>query len=801
MNNMKKVVLLLTIFFCTVTSKAAERQVHVRHFGEGEGFSTTLVLHAIQDSLGYIWLATWDGLRRYDGYRFHKFKAQPGDNCPLETNRISFIKEDSNHNIICWSNEKFYLFNRHTQLFEHYHGKEVKVSAYRASQEMIEMVRNIKGFENIELTILLRDRQQGLWVYSHRGLERISTVPKPVSTKKYSEEREEIISALYVDRQNRLWISDKNGYIHFTDSTGLTKWISSDGQVLKRKVCFGHSAYCFFEDSKGLLWIGAKPGGLFRLTPDADGYKVRHFTHDSHDAYSLNCESVYDIAEDARHRLVIATFGGGVNIAEPQSDGSMRFIHPGNLLKTFPKAGLKSRCLKLLSEDIALLGTNDGLYTFSLRELYGQMHFYVNKRRPDDPSSLNSNFVMEILRTKVGEIFIATSGGGTDKILSKQLLSDTISFRHFSEREGISSDMNQTLAEDNRGNVWIVSAGSLSLLNTSTKVATNFWRLLDSHELITEATPAMLPDGSMVLGTSVGTLTLSPDDLKKSSFTPQIVFDCDKTIELPPDEKDFNIRFTALDYNKNEEIVYAYKMEGRDDKWHYTRHNELNYVNLAPGKYTLHIKSTNGDGVWTDNEETITLYRSAHFNETPLAWMLYGLLLTLLLTAVWGTWKYILTLQRELKDLRLSSKEQMEVLGARIKELLPIGESVKEIREDDKQLSEEDLLFSQKLKAYIENNIGNPDLSVPDLAQAMNVSRTVLFVRMKNIFNSSPNNYVLNTRIHYAKTLLVQPGVHVSDVAYRCGFSDPKYFSRCFKKLVGVLPKDYVDSIRQALYP
>ncbi|MGN0220710.1 MAG: AraC family transcriptional regulator [Prevotella sp.] len=793
---MKQFFFLLTILFLSVTAKAEERQIHIRHFGESDGFSTTFVLHAVQDSLGYIWLATWDGLRRYDGYRFHTFKAQPGDNCPLETNRISFIKEDANHNIICWSNEKFYLFNRNTQRFEHYRGKDIKVSSYRVPQQASEMVRNIKEFENIGLNILQCDRQKGVWVYSHRGLERISTIPKPVRTKKYGEEGEEVISALYVDRQERLWVSDKNGCIRFTGSDGLTRWLAPDGQVQHRRVCFGYSAYCLYEDSRGVLWIGAKPGGLFRLTPEADAYKVRHFTHDSHDAYSLNCENVYGIAEDARHRLVIATFGGGVNIAEPQPDGSVKFIHPDNLLKTFPRAGMKSRCLQLLPEGTALLGTNDGLYTFSLNEPYGKMRFHVNKRKPDNPASLNSNFVMEILRTKAGEIFIATSGGGTEKILSGQLLSDTIRFRHFSESDGISSDMNQTLAEDNRGNVWIVSAGSLSLLNTSTLVATNYWRLLGSNELITEATPALLPDGSMVLGTSIGTLTLRPDNLKKSSFTPRIVFDCDKKVELTPDEKDFNIRFAALDYNKNEEIVYAYKMEGKDKEWHYTRNNELNYVNLAPGIYTLHIKSTNGDGVWTDNEETIILHRHAHFNETPLAWMLYGLLLTLLLMAVWGTVRYIHTLKRELKDVRLTSKEQMEVLGARIKELLPIGEKVKEVHENSQQLSDEDLQFSQKLKAYIKENIGNPELSVPDLAMAMNVSRTVLFVRMKSIFNSSPNNYVLNTRIHYAKSLLVQPGIHVSEVAYRCGFSDPKYFSRCFKKLVGILPKDYAESVR-----
>ena len=177
--------------------------------------------------------------------------------------------------------------------------------------------------------------------------------------------------------------------------------------------------------------------------------------------------------------------------------------------------------------------------------------------------------------------------------------------------------------------------------------------------------------------------------------------------------------------------------------------------------------------------------------------MLYGLLTALLIFIVGATVKYIRMLQRELKDTRLTSKEQIELLGAQLKQLLPITEDVKEIHEEDGQLSHEDRQFANRLKDFVTKNIDNASLSVMDMAQAMNVSRTVLFVRMKHIFDSSPNNYLLNTRINYAKRLLSESSTRVSDVAYRCGFSDPKYFSRCFKKLTGMLPKKYVESIKK----
>lgn len=800
---MKKLIILLMAYCQIMAASPSNQTIRIQHFGEDEGFSAAVVQHMIQDSRGYIWLATWDGLRRYDGYRFETFKAIPGDQCPLETNRFVYIEEDHDGNIICMSNDKPYLFNTKSRKFEPYRGKEVKARAYHAPKQVSDLIRNITGFEEIEIHIMLLDRQQGVWTYSHRGLERISLVAKPVKTEQTNGQNEQVVSALLTDRHGQLWTADKQGYICINDNKGTIRWLALDGRLQAQRICFGYAAYYIYEDHQGTIWIGAKPGGLFRLKSEGGHYLISHFTPDKNDIYSLNNDCVYAIHEEnSGHRILIATYGGGLNIGEPQSDGTMRFVHCGNRLKQYPKTGLKSRCVFIRPDGTTLLGTNDGLYAFSLREPYEKMHFYVNRRQPNQIQSISNNYVLEILQTKKGDIYVATSGGGTEKIVSTQLLSDTIHFKHHSVREGISSDMNETLAEDADGNVWIVSAGSVSLLNTQTGVATNYWHLLkQTSNVFTEATPTMLPDSGMVLGTTNGILTLRPNQMKKSAFIPPIVFDCEKEVRLSSDERDFTVHFSALDYNKNEEIMYAYRLKktgepdgtsGVDSLWRYTRQNELNYVSLAPGTYTLHIKSTNGDGVWTDNEATITLYRAASFHETPWAWMLYGGLFVLLVAAVVGTFRYIQTLKRELKDVRLTSMEQIELLGSRLKEMLPIAESVKEIHEEsDEQLSDDDRLFAVKLKKYVEENIGNPNLSVQNMASEMNVSRTVLFVRMKHIFDSSPNNYVLNTRINYAKHLLMESGARVSDVAYRCGFSDPKYFSRCFKKLTGCLPKDY----------
>ena len=464
-----RLLLLLLLAFSVVSGRG--EAVRIQHFGEDEGFSATLVQHMIQDRRGYVWLATWDGLRRYDGYAFRTFKARPGDNCPLETNRISYIEEDAEGNILCFSNEKPYLFNTRSERFETYN-KKVKPKVYHAPEHVEKLIRRLDDYRGTDVRIMLTDRQQGIWTFTYRGLERVweaQSHPNPPQGEggkilyQGRGKKDEVVSALFTDRRGRLWIADKNGVIRIRKDEG-ERWLDRNGSIRTTPAYFGYAAYCMYEDKDGTLWIGAKPGGLFRLTPSGSGYAVRHFMPNSKDAYSINSESIYGIAEDSRHRLIIATYGGGLNIGERQADGGMRFIHCGNRLKTFPQAGLKCRCVWLLGNGTALLGTNDGLYTVLLHEPYEKMRFYVNRRHPKDASSLSNNIVMEILNTRKGELFLATSGGGTERILSSRLLSDTIRFEHFSVLDGISSDMNQTLTEDLEGNLWIVSAGSVSLL-------------------------------------------------------------------------------------------------------------------------------------------------------------------------------------------------------------------------------------------------------------------------------------------------------------------------------------------------
>lgn len=95
---------------------------------------------------------------------------------------------------------------------------------------------------------------------------------------------------------------------------------------------------------------------------------------------------------------------------------------------------------------------------------------------------------------------------------------------------------------------------------------------------------------------------------------------------------------------------------------------------------------------------------------------------------------------------------------------------------------------------YLNDNLDNPALVVEDLARNAAMSRTAYFNRMKEITGLSPVDFIKQMRIKRAMKILDQGGVSITEVAYRVGFTDPKYFSRCFKAEMGMTPTQYLES-------
>ncbi|WP_367388007.1 two-component regulator propeller domain-containing protein [Lewinella sp. LCG006] len=99
--------------------------------------------------------------------------------------------------------------------------------------------------------------------------------------------------------------------------------------------------------------------------------------------------------------------------------------------------------------------------------------------------------------------------------------------------------------------------------------------------------------------------------------------------------------------------------------------------------------------------------------------------------------------------------------------------------------------FINELEQFVLQEVADENFSVQDLCKYVGMSRTSLYMKLKNLVDLSPQDFIIHTRLKYARQLLTEGEAHIKEVAYRCGFSNPKYFSTSFKKKFGESPRSF----------
>ncbi len=899
--------LLLSLFLTNTLCGQALQDTSVfyeKRFNQSNGLCENTVNCIIQDRLGYIWMATWDGLTRYDGDGFALYKSTPtGQGIMLPSNRISWIVENSNSDIWCIVNSKVYLFRRNTLQFESVCPNErllpirqirpqangrslllaIDGTTYEVSDDaptrVLSKKKLILGTEagaiyktstrdfvyyadshgNIfyrnrhtnerglikkalsankvyslcryqDNSLLVStdhgvyvydspfecrplpewnsqtaknicvDRQGNIWLASYPGVTVLCPIRKIIAPKQVdSTQKEEFVRALFHDSKDGTWIADKNGFVRIIRN-GKTHYLAPDGTRSEHRIPFGSHVYCIYEDTKANIWLGAKEDGLFLLSPNGSKYTVTHYPV-TEGKQGLNYPAVYAITEDAQHQLWVGTFGGGLNKVVTDRQGRVHFINNRTAFEGYPKECNHVRCLYALKSGVMLVGTTNGLVTFSTRE--GAPVFHHNQQKPET-HSIVGNDVMQIVSHGGGELWLATFGGGLNRITSSHLLTNDLHFQHLSSSEGLTSDACLTAAFDDKGDLWAVSEMAIARYHQG-QPADNFSiRDFGDGFIFSEAQPICV-NGQMLIGTTHGLLTFTPDKLKKSSFSPNVVlnrivvegkerqqdFNTNPSLTLNKDERNMVINFSTLDFNRSTPILYKYKVEGLDNTWKTINTPSLNLANIPPGKYTLQIVSTNGDGLWNSTVRTLSIIVQPTFHETIFAKVLYALLLILFGAIAFLIAKYIYQLRAEIEEVQLAANEKMEKIASRIHELMGSKATLKDLHTDvaDKIIDRQ-REFTDRLMDYMNKHIDRSELQVSDIAEHMGMSKTLLYTKTKEALGCTPLTLINDLRIKRAVQLL-ESGYNVSSAAYACGFSDPHYFSKCFRKAMGYSPSEH----------
>lgn len=110
--------------------------------------------------------------------------------------------------------------------------------------------------------------------------------------------------------------------------------------------------------------------------------------------------------------------------------------------------------------------------------------------------------------------------------------------------------------------------------------------------------------------------------------------------------------------------------------------------------------------------------------------------------------------------------------------------------------SECDITFMKEVDTALTKHLDEESFSVDNLADAMNMSRTNFYRKLKMLTGMAPNIYIKNFRLNQAAELLAQ-NMRINEVMLRVGFMAPSYFAKCFKAKFGKLPKEYQNTINK----
>lgn len=804
-------------------SKAQTNEV--MRFGESEGLSHRHVTQILQDKDGFIWLATWNGLNRFDGREFVTFKSRPGDGVDMPSDRFRNIAiDDHNPNIInCRVDDYWFRFSL---LNGKFHSVDEATNKALMQHPGYGQGKFIKGGDSNRF--LFYDRQGLLWNVLNDGISITYTFPHPITAQHWDKKAE--VKAISADSIGRIWVASKEDKTIRIYDHGIVRYLTSDGTITSTPVAFGYSVYCICTQSNGDIYLGSKPDGIFKLHREGSGYKVTHIAKGNG---GLPAGDIYDIKADASNRLWIATMDAGLICYDKGHYQAIRFGREN-----------KARHIYIISNNVLVATTTEGLLVVDITPGH-KLKWRLHRREANRAESLSNNACMDFTGIG-GKWLVSTESGGINEILGNDLTAESLSFKHFDEDTGLGSDVILSIVPfvSSKGNslygnysILAVSNNSLILFNPETGESRELSSQLFHQQLsFSDARPchsngvwyfglndglAMMEDGVFSDDGTFFPIVLT--SLTIENQKPDYIVNQLKEIKLNSHERTVTVSFAELDYRNPKNIRYAYRVQG-DADWHYLGNsNTVRLSELAPGEYTLELRATNALGKWNPKIRSLKITVEPKFTETVWFQLLLLLIFGGLAFAFVWTRRYIRNIQRKQKETleaylalleknskvdetanSIESEPSKEAIVTTSAEAKATSAEAKEGSDEQTkatnsstQLSPEDDAFMSRVVSFIEEHIMDSEINVDDMASAAAVSRSSLNRKMKILVGVTPADFLREARIKRACSLLATTKMAISDIAYRCGFSDPKYFSRTFRQSTGMTPTDYRSKERE----
>ncbi|MBD2753352.1 hybrid sensor histidine kinase/response regulator transcription factor [Spirosoma validum] len=485
-----------TVNYFTLAQSPAFQHIDVR-----DGLAQNTVLSITQDDKGFMWFSTLDGLNRYDSRALRTYRNDPADPSSISSSYVSASLYDSRNNLWIGTGKGLNKYNPKTDSFQQFfYDSAVKTSlssndiycffedrkgniwigtadglnrlADPSTSRFERYIFSGSGGQNI-IHSIDEDREGNLWLATNGGLIRVEFEQSTFRYKTFTHNpnnstslSSDLVTALVIDRQNRLWVGTKSGDLDRYDP-------SSEAFIHFRKkasagILSAHNEInCMHLDKTGTIWIGTVEG-IIQLEPSKVNFTF--YQNDPDNPQSLADNSVYSLFRDKQGSVWVGTYYAGVNVLPPDNA-------PFNILKAKKSAkGLSSKLVNRIAEDYEqnLWVGADGEGLDYINPRTGLIAHY--EAGSDPAKSLSSNQIKAIYVDKEGYTWVGTRRGGLSRLDPDHRLWTTY---HYSTDKNY--DHVAALLEDSQQRFWCISNRQLFLFDKRNGVF---------HPYLSQSTPS-----------------------------------------------------------------------------------------------------------------------------------------------------------------------------------------------------------------------------------------------------------------------------------------------------------------------
>ena len=679
-----------------------------------------MVTQLYNDSHGDLWVATNDGLNRYDSASnsFMLYTHSDRNSNTLSDATVHDLREDQEGNLWIGHSKGVSILDKTRKQFTHHHYS----------------IDNPAGLNNNYITSIYRDRLGNMWLGTRNcGVNILYSISnnfklyahQPNNAKSLSNN---IVKAIVKDKKGRLWLGTDGGGLNLLQKDGT--FISYRHNPKDPKSLPNDLILALYEDKQENFWVSTFQGALSLM--DRNKGTFEHFFAGPQDPSKLSSASVSVIYEDSKQNLWVGTWYGGLHLLDRKTRKFKRYPY-----HTTDDTGLNSEKVIDIYEDHKgnlLIATGNDLDV--LDPVTGKFKHYIHN--DTIKTSISNSGCNSICQDHAGRIWIGTNYG-----LNLFYPEGSI-FQSFGSRALQTATIQGILSDDN-GNLWISSQNGIYKYNPETKEEKNYSTSegLQGKEYITHSYFESA-DGEMFFGGTNGATAIDPKLMKINRQIPPVVITDLKvfyksvkaggpdgllthaisyTDEITLSYRDyiFSIEFVALNYN-SQNTQYAYKLEGFDENWNYIGNQHIvTFTGLNPGEYTFRVKGSNSDGIWNEKGAALKIKITPHFSETTWFRMIIGAVALCVIflifyiririikkqklvleTQVVERTKEIMLQKEEIQTQRDDIERQLEEITSQndqiIRQNYVLDEVRKEVKEKNNQLEEYNIKLENTVK-------------------------------------------------------------------------------------------------------